>query len=108
MAEKELNEMTLRGIRALYYTRCSDIAREALEIEDEDERETFLNESVDGSEWVIYTYRARLVAVLTDNVDAISDAIGGDVSPTPVAIAYFAMLADVRQQMASLEALADA
>lgn len=62
-----------------------------------------LHESVDGDQWVIYTYRAKLVvAFLSDNGDAAYDE-GMEVDHSDginwSAMAYFAMCADVRSEL---------
>lgn len=58
-----------------------------------------LHETIDGNQWVIYTYRAKLVcAFLSDNEDAAADE-GMEIDHSEgidwSAMAFFAMLADV-------------
>tara|TARA_Y100000310_G_scaffold266309_1_gene277759 strand:- start:253 stop:615 length:363 start_codon:yes stop_codon:yes gene_type:complete len=69
----ELIAETIRPIAQKYREDVNDIAREALTIDDEDERDEFVWESVDGSEWVIYYFNARAVALVTDNANAAED-----------------------------------
>lgn len=89
MQNKTLNELTKE-----YLNDCKDIAIEAYALP-EDERSDFIHESVDGHQWVIYTYKARLVSVLSENPDAYIDAMGEGTFCTPEQIAYFAMIEDV-------------
>lgn len=66
-----------------------------------------IHDAVDGSQWVIYTYRARHVLMFSTNEDAIFDeGIGlqglnnsGDLFS---AMAYWAMRADVAEALAEL------
>ncbi len=58
-----------------------------------------VREAVDGSEWVIYTYRSIRVLAHTNNFDAVSDAgpetVDGSLVETIQAAAFHAMVADV-------------
>jgi hypothetical protein len=92
---KDIQEMTLRELYKSYYNSVKNIAIEALEIDDTDDRADYIHESVDGSEWVIYTHKARLVSVLSENVDACEEL--GDEPQKPESIAFFAMRADVER-----------
>lgn len=66
-----------------------------------------IHDAVDGSQWVIYTYRARHVLMFSSNEDAFFDeGIGfhginsaGDLYMT---MAYWAMRADVAEALAEL------
>ena len=71
MNTEELNE-AMRPVTTAYNQAVRDIVEEALtEHPDDDEaRDIFISESVDGSEWVIYTYRAQIVIAISDNSDA--------------------------------------
>jgi hypothetical protein len=90
----ETQNKTLRELCSEYLDDCKAIAIEAL-AKDEDERSDFIHEEVDGHEWVIYTYNAKLVSVLTENGDAYLDCYGETDKVTPEQIAYFAMVADI-------------
>ena len=65
----ELIAETIRPIAQAYRETVNDIAREALELTDEEERDTFVWESVDGIDWVIYYQNARAVAMVTPGSD---------------------------------------
>lgn len=93
MQNKTLNELTRE-----YLDDCKDIAIEAYSLP-EDERYDFIHESVDGHHWIIYTYQARLVSVLTDNVDAYLDVVNDKDRISPEQLAFFAMVADVNDYL---------
>ena len=101
----------MRPVRKRYYADVNSIAAEAVEVhpDDEDEREEFVWESVDGSEWVIYYSSARAVALLTDNLDAASDAGVLDSAVVrancsiETTLALYAMIADVNDAIARRE-----
>ena len=56
-----------------YLEDVRDIAQEARSADDPQE---FIDESVDSSRWIIYTYRARNVLIWSRNEDAIVDELG--------------------------------
>ena len=58
-------------------------------------RDEWLNETCDGHEWVIYTFKARCVLIATDNPDAYEDEMG-EPAPKVEAAAMMAIMADVR------------
>ncbi len=105
----ELIADAIRPIAQSYRETVNDIAKEALELADEEERETFVWESVDGSEWVIYYQNARAVAMVTDNLEAYEDG-GIDLGSLPdgasieTLIAFYAMRADVCEAIERLPA----
>jgi hypothetical protein len=94
-----------------------DVKSMAKEIEDEvragdltpEDAHDRLWENVDGSQWVIYTYRAKMVAAfLSDNPDACADELGPEslIQDQCIhwsGIAMMAMLADVRDAMGDLD-----
>lgn len=82
-----------------YYPEIRELAEEYLR-QPEDERDEWLHETIDGHEFVIYTYKARLVLVATDHPDDMRDELGH--SGTVEQQAYFAMVRDVRDQAAAL------
>lgn len=108
MDSEKISE-ALRPIRAAYYSVVRDIALEAIKAHPEDEltRDEFCEQSISGSDWVIITYRARLVAVVTDNADAWEDTYGEAdpdepdhlKAPSPEVVAYEAMRQDVAEAM---------
>ena len=103
---KDLRDMTIREIEAAYTASVRDIAEEAIELDDRDgSRGDYIRESVDGSEWVLYTYRAMLVPVVSGNSDAYDRDFGGvpDGPMKESQIAYAAMLSDVWEHVDLLE-----
>jgi hypothetical protein len=89
-----------------YRDACWRIAQEAVRAahDDDVDLETYIHESVDGSEWVIYYGRAHAVCGWSENADAIVDELGIDAFAGAVSLAechqraaYWAMLADVRE-----------
>lgn len=60
----------------------------------EDNALEFLD-GLDNHNWVIYTWKARLVLVCTDNATAYEDETGEAAPPSPEVAAYYAMRADV-------------
>lgn len=95
----------IRVLRQSYYADVSDYARwvadearKRNEDNPEDEIDDLAHEYTDGSEWVIYTWRARLVRSLSDNADAVEDygwTHAGDLDEAITSGAYCAMRADV-------------
>jgi hypothetical protein len=103
----ELRDMTIRAIERDYLKACENIAkaaREAVKRGEEADIDDAIHERVDASEWVIYTHRARLVAVLTDHPDAIDIIEAGGFEDSAEARAYWSMRADVQDY---LEVLAE-
>lgn len=64
------------------------------EITSEEEFYTYLDESCDGHQRVIYTFRARLGLISTDNLEAYESEFG-EKPPTVEAQMYAALRADV-------------
>lgn len=95
----------IRVLRQSYYADVSAYAQEiAEEARDrnpdnpEDEIDALADEYADGSSWVIYTWRARLVRSLSDNDNAIDDYGGvpyGDLDEAITFGAYCSLSADV-------------
>lgn len=84
---------------------ASDVVRECYDPEtreprDLDECYEYLTQMIDGHAWVIYTWRARLVLVLTDYPDAYEDDLGERPGSVEQA-AHMAMRADVREMLAN-------
>lgn len=107
MEISEINEH-LRPIAVAYMAEVRAIAVEAQRLPDE-ERSEFVWESVDGNEWVIYTYRAQIVMVISDNDDAWNEdgyePVSKD-SPDTIdwsALAYAAMSKDVWDHVGVLD-----
>jgi len=62
-----------------------------------------VNESVDGSYWIIYPHAQLKVLQYTDNKDAINDVYGdtleGSADTIITQMAYFAMVQDVMDRL---------
>ena len=71
----------------------SDLSEEG---EADQDPEDWLHETIDGHEWVIITWKARLVLVCSDNPDAYEDDMG-EKPTSPEVAAYAAMQRDVRE-----------
>ena len=111
---KDLMDMTLREIYSEYYGYCRSIAAEIIENfgldavkERTDDVETRLAESIDGSQWVIYTFRAELVSILSENDDAYLDVYGENEPVTVEQKAYLAMDRDINDYFNNEYFLAD-
>jgi hypothetical protein len=78
---------------------CIDrIEGESLSINALPDAEEWLHAAVDGHEWIIYTWKARLVAIASPkDADELQEEVG--VTPeTPEEIAYATMLIDVMEE----------
>ena len=92
----------MRVLRASYWESVRDIAQDIandhdLTAEDVSDR---IAESVDGSRWIIYQWRARLVRSLSYHADSYEEYGFDDLYDLDAIItraAYFAMLDDVRE-----------
>ena len=111
--EQERDAMSV--LRSSYLESVRDIAQDiatdhlAETFANDDDRTDDLSdriaESVDGSPWVIYTWRARLVRSLSDHADAIEGNYSieelahdsGDLDSIITRAAYLAMHDDVRE-----------
>ena len=82
-----------------YYEQIEAIAEECSK-QPEDEQHDWLHQTIDGHEWIIYTWKAKHVMLWTDNEDAIWEegslrglsCHGGYTTRA----ALYAMMADVR------------
>lgn len=104
ITEKQHDE-AVRVLRAEYYSRVRDMVEEAKDeikagnIHSREELDEYVEQSIDGSYWVIYTHANRQVIFVTDNPDAYIDDFGeppiegGDIDWA--ALAYAAMRRDV-------------
>ncbi len=107
--ENVTHDMAINALNREYMDEIRSIAAnivaehydpETQEPIDSDECEQYLTETIDGHEWVIYTHKAKIVAVVTDSPDAYEDEMG-EKAPTVEAAAYFSMLADVRDMLSN-------
>lgn len=78
------------------YRRAVDLHVEA--IEDEAPYESrgdlieYIDESADGSQWVIYTHKTKIVGLVSDNMDAYQ-------GPDESTRAYFALRSDIIEEL---------
>lgn len=88
-----------------------DVSAVALEIFNDDRRKNgedvgdLIHEHIDGNWWVIYTYAAQAVLMVSDNGDAWEDAGFGSPEGDPVpwsAMAYYAIAQDVRETLGAM------
>ena len=113
----EQEEDAMRVLRSSYWESVRDIAQDiatdhlAEAYANDDDRTDDLSdriaESVDGSQWVIYTWRALLVRSLSDHADAYEDyddlaSASDDLDSIISRAAYFAMHDDVRDVLDSI------
>lgn len=107
--ETQVDE-AFRVLQADYYSDVREIAKYAIDeikngnIKEVEDLDTWLHQTIDGYERVIYTNQARLVGVLSDNRDVGLDELGmesfdfSDGIPHE-ALAYCAMRRDVQEQL---------
>ncbi len=72
--------------------------------------DTYLHETIDGHQWVIYTWRSQMVALVSDNSDAFVDQFGTEGLVKDGAInwagmAYCALEQDVRESLGDIDEL---
>ena len=92
--EINLDNETARPLFEAYNEEIRSLAREAVKITDDEERDDWIREACDGHEWIIYTWKARCVLVCTDNPDAFEEDMGCPPS-SPESAACAAMMRDV-------------
>lgn len=87
-------------LRREYHEHCeslaSDIVEDWKERNDGSDLSDIAHEWIDGHEWVIYTYKAGLVALCSSNHSAWQDCYPEKEKPSDEVVAYFAMMADVQ------------
>ena len=87
----------LRVVRAWYYDEIRSLADEVRDacktgdLENDDDVTRWIDETLGGHEFVIYTFKAKLVLIASDNEDEGEDA-GAE---TPEDRAFYAMRADL-------------
>lgn len=87
------NVDAIRTLNKAYMAEIRSLARE-YNRQPEDNRDDWLHETIDGHEFVIYTWKARAVMVCTDSPDAWQDVL--EDRPDKVeGEAYWAMRQDV-------------
>ena len=82
-----------------YMDEVRALASEAAQIP-EDDRQEWIDQAVDGHEFIIYTFKARCVLVATDQPGTYEDEYGTP-APTVEAAACAAMVRDVSDLAAS-------
>lgn len=112
ITEKQ-HEEAVRVLRAEYYQAVRSIVEEAKgeiksgNISDRDGLEEYVNQSVDGSYWVIYTHANFQVIFVSDNHDAYMEDFGeAPVEGSDIkwaALAYAAMMRDVHELMGAYD-----
>ena len=108
---EEQHDDAMRVLRAEYYQGVRGIAQELAdrikdgEITTQDGLKQALQESIDGSYWVIYTHANFQVILCTDHHDEYMEQTGeAPVSDNTInwaALAYYAMMRDVQDQMSA-------
>jgi len=88
---------TLRPWRKGYFAEIRSLVEECSKVPEE-AREEWLHETIDGHEFVIYTYQARAVMLATDNPSAYEEE-KGEAPKGPKQAAYMAMMADVQDRL---------
>ena len=98
--EEDILSLATSRLRAWYYGRVRDLAVDVLEeiaagrIDTTDALQDYVRDSVDGTDIVVYTYKARAALLASDNEDAFEDIFGHE-GGTPEQRAYCALEADV-------------
>ncbi len=95
----------VRTLRTEYYRTVERIAAEIIANGPDDEEQA-IHESVDGSEWVIYTMRAHIVALVSDSaLEGAEEAEGSGLDSDPLqrvtAWAFSTMRHDVTEAVAA-------
>lgn len=102
----------LNALRREYFSHCRDTAKELAddcrsgEIEDVDALRERIHEECDGDGWIIYTQKAQIVLLVSDNDSAGMDSLGADGFDWSCGVpwsqlAYFAYEADLYQHLES-------
>jgi hypothetical protein len=94
MRESDITD-PVRDMERIYRAEIRSLAKEYLR-QPKDTREDWLHETIDGHEWVIYTFKAQCVLVATDHPDAYEEQYG-DKPETMEAAAYGAIIYDIRK-----------
>lgn len=100
------------ALRKWYWGEVRSLAQEALKEHpiDEEARDEWLHETIDGHEFVTHTAKAQGVLLASDNDGAYVDEMGEEAfaeavreagGPPWSLMAYMALLADVREQIAA-------
>jgi|SRR5882724_1354884 len=101
-------DAAVRIIRQHYYQEVRSYADDLLravkdgEITDEEQLTERLDQEVDGSARVIYTFKSKLGLLASDNDDAYEDEMGEPPNDVAVQMA-FAMRQDIREALGDVE-----
>lgn len=101
--QDEIVDFALELIRRDYYSSVKSFAddlRDEIkrgEIADEDALRDALHQTVDGSAWIIYTKRAKLVLMASDNEDVAEEE--GLEHETTEQRAFYAMMRDIEDEL---------
>jgi len=101
--EDDLLSLSTSRLRAWYYERVRDIARDVLEeilAGHVSDLHDHLHETVDGLDLVIYTYKAKCALLASDNEDALEEETGE--GGPPEVRAFWAIRADVLESLQSM------
>ncbi len=107
ITDEDLDD-AVRVIRAHYYQevrRYADDLLEAVkdgEITDDEQLTERLDQEVDGSARVIYTFKSKLGLLASDNDEAYEDEMGEPTNDVAIQMA-FAMRQDIREAMGDVE-----
>lgn len=90
--------------QAEYFQSCKSIAQDAIDEcpDDTEAQDEHLWESLDGSCWMIYTWRSFEVLRHTNNDDAWTEVGELDKDKAILQMAFWAMLADCRDELQEL------
>lgn len=98
--EDSLLDLATGRLRAWYYSRVRDMAEgilsDMLDGTETRDLSEVLHETIDGTDLVIYTYKAKAVLLASDNEDAYEDQMG-EPAPSVEAAAFMAIEADVTE-----------
>lgn len=109
-ADEELAKAALDIVSNYYWASVRSTAADYLErahageFKSEDELEDDLRNHVDGNEWVIYTYWARICVLMSNNADAWEEEMG-EPPKDDAQRAYGALMQDIRNHPDFEEAL---
>lgn len=107
---QEKMDAGLSELRSAYYSHVRDTARELVEecrsgeIADREALIERIDQECDGTEWVIYTQKAQVVLLVSENDSAGIDDLGADGFDWSAGVpwsqlAYFALRQDLYEQL---------
>ncbi len=113
---EEKSKTGLDALRHEYYAEVRSLAEDvqaqvkAGQLKDSEAVTEYLYETIDGHQWVIYTWRSQMVVLVSDNSDALVDSQGAeglvkDGNINWGAIAYYALEQDVLECLGDIDEL---